>query len=482
MLTDITTSTRNWLAKATLLVGTTLTILACQEPSEIGLAPTTPVGVFLSDTFAVRRSTILLDSVRSSGLSGLLVGRYVDPIFGKGRAVTFARLGLETSQSNGLTVPFVAADASGTVIPVNKVIYDSTKLVVNIEPIYYYGDTLTRQEWGIHRLTDDIQSATEYDIRSKVGYDPKPIVKFLVSPRPFAGDNLRLISRLPDDIGRSLFALYNTDETKDRAKFLSLNTKGFAIVPATSERSALLRVVPQVSGIVVYYHVDGETTLRSYAFSLTGPRFSHVEIDRTAATLANLKVGQNLPVTATNGRSYVQTFSGVTTKIEFPSLLSLEQNRRVAINRADLVITPTQPDGTVPTSNFIPPYVTLAEANGFQLARTSPNHIVQLVPTFPGVAVNRQEISFISPQVVVYNSRTKNYTLNMTGYMQSIMAGKSPNNGLLLLTPASNDVAPTLGQSLFPAQQQVYLNDRVQRMILDGNASVKLVLFYTSSN
>lgn len=465
-----------------MLAGATLSILACQEPGEIGLTPTTPVGTFLSDTFSIRRSTILLDSVQSSGLSGLLVGRYTDPLFGKGKAIAFARFGLEVSQQTGGTLPFVAADASGTIIPVNKVIYDSTKLVVNIEPVYYYGDTLVRQQWGIHRLTEDIRTTTNYDIKSKVGYEAKPFATFSVVPRPFAGDSLRLIARLPDDIGRGLFALYNTDDTKDLTKFLALNTKGLAIVPTTSERSALLRVVPQVSGIVVYYHVDGETTLRSYAFSLTGPRFTNVEIDRTTATLANLKAGQALPATATNGRSYVQTFSGVTTKIEFPSLLSLENNRRVAINRADLVITPTQPDGTLPTSNTIPPFITLAEANGFQLARTSPNRVVQLVPTFPGVAVNRQEASFISPQVVQYSTRTKTYTVNMTGYIQSIMAGTTPNNGLLLLTPASNDVSPTNGQVLLPAQQQVFLNDRVQRMILDGDASLKLVLFYTSSN
>jgi hypothetical protein len=471
--TGILTSTRNWLAKAAMLVGATLTVLACQEPGEIGLTPTTPVGVFLSDTFTIRRSTILLDSVQSNGLSGLMVGRYVDPLFGTGKATSFARLGLQVA-NDGSTIPFTAVDANGTAFPASKIIYDSTKAVLNIESFYYYGDTLAQQKWGIHRLKEDILTTNNYDVRSKVGYEPTPIIQFLVTPRPFAGDSLRLISPFPDAIGRSLLALCNTDDVKDRTKFLALNTKGFAIVSTTVPNSTLLRVTPQYSAVVVYYHVDGETTARSYNFTLTGPRFSNVEITRTAAPLSGLKAGQVLPASATNGRSYVQAFSGVTSKIEFPTLLSLEQNRRVAINRADLVITPTIPNGAIPTTYSIPPYITLAELNGYQLARTSPNRVVQLLPVFPGVTVNRKEASFFNPQTVLYNTRTKNYTLNMTGYIQSMMAGTTPNNGLVLLTPGSSDVSP--------GQQQFFLNDRMQQLILDGNASVKLVLFFTSSN
>lgn len=475
MPTAITTSTRNWLAKATLLVGATLTVLACQEPGEIGLAPTTPVGTFLSDTFSIRRSTILLDSVQSNGLSGLLVGNYTDALFGNGRAVSFARFALST--------PFTVTDKDGNAVAANKIIYDSTKLQLGYNP-YFYGDTLLQQEWAIHRLTEDI-AVRNYDIRNTAAYETQPIIKFTVTPRPFSitGDNTRLFFKLPDAIGQDLIKLVNTDEGKDQTKFLALNKKGLAIVPgATNTKAALLQLVGG-SNVAVYYHVEGETSARSQLFTMNGPRITNFTVNRTGTPLANLKAGQALPTTATNGRSYVQTFSGVTTKLEFPSLLSLEKNRRVAINRADLVITPMQLDGSVPFTFNTVPYIALAEANGFQLGRTSPNRVVQLMPTFPGGAVNRLETSFFSPQVAVYSSRTKNYTMNLTGYIQSIMAGTTPNNGLILLTPGTESVAPVTQEgALSPAQQQVYLNDRVQRMVLDGNASVKLVLFYTSSN
>jgi len=473
--TGILTSIRNWLAKATLLVSATLAVLACQEPSEIGLAPTTPVGVFLSDTFTIRRSTILLDSVRSSGLSGLIVGSYTDPVFGKGRATSYARFVLNTA--------FTVTDNSGNVIAANKIVYDSTKLLLKYD-YYYYGDTLVRQQWGIHRLTEDLGMGN-YDIRSKAAYEATPLLRFTVNPRQLntGGDSTLLVSRLPDEIGQDLIKLANTDDAKDQTKYLALNKKGFAIVPTTSDKAAILQVVTG-SGVAVYFHVEGETSARSQFLTFTGPRFTNLTIDRLGTPLANLKAGQALPSTTTNGRTYIQTFAGVTTKIEFPTLLSLEKNRRVAINRADLVITPTQTDGAVPSSFNVVPYLALAEPNGFQLARSFPNSVVQLVPTFPGTAVNRQESSFYSPQVAVYDSRSKNYTINMTGYIQSIMAGTTPNNGLLLLTPGSANLAPVNASTgvLSPAQQQIYLNDRVQRMVLDGKASVKLVLFFTSSN
>ncbi len=475
MPTGILTSTRNWWAKATLLVSLTLAILACQEPSEIGLAPTNPVGVFLSDTFTINRSTILLDSVRSNGLSGLLVGSYSDPLFGKGRATSYARFVLNSA--------FSVTDNSGNVIAANKIVYDSTKLLLAYD-FYYFGDTLVRQEWGIHRLTEDLGTGN-YDIRNTAGYELQPIVKFTLNPRPLsiAGDGTRLFARLPDAIGQDLIKLANTDDAKDQTKYLALNKKGFAIVPTTTDKAAIVQVVTG-SNVAVYFHIEGETSARAQLFTFSGPRFTNLTIDRSGTPLANLKARQALPSTATNGRTYIQPFSGVTTKIEFPTLLSLEQSRRVAINRADLVITPTQNDGAVPSSFSVTPYLTLAEANGFQLARSTPNGVVQLVPTFPGVAVNRNEASFYSPQVAVYDSRAQNYTINMTGYIQSIMAGTTPNNGLLLLTPAIPDIAPVAQNTgvLSPAQQQVYLNDRLQRMVLDGKASVKLVLFFTSSN
>jgi hypothetical protein len=451
LLTGITTSTHNWWAKATLLVGAMLTVLACQEPGEIGLTPTTPVGVFLSDTFTISRSTILLDSVQSSGLSGMLIGRHSDPTFGKIRATSFARLNIQSQ--------FQAFESGTTnTIPASKVVYDSTKIFVAYGSGYYLGDTTVTQTWGVHRLTEDIKT-TNYDIRNTVGYEAQPIVRFTFKPRPFSGDSTVLTARLPDAIGRELFSQYGTDAGRDATKFQDLNIKGFAFVATAPERAAVLQLLT-ASTVRLYYHVEGETAARSQDFFMGGSHFTNLTTDRTGTPLANLRAGQALAASATNGRTYIQPFTGVTTKLQFPTLLSLEQSRRVAINRADLVITPTQPTNAAPSSYSFVPYIALSEANGFQLARTTPNRIVKLVPGFPGTAINTNESSFFNPQVVTYNTRTKGFTVNMTGYIQSVMAGVSPNSGLLLLTPGNPSVAPVSATTgvLSPAFQWLYLS------------------------
>lgn len=452
-----------------------LTVLACQEPGEIGLTPTTPVGVFLTDTFTISRSTVLLDSVQSNGLSGMLIGRHSDATFGKIRATSFARLNIQSQ--------FQAFEAGSTnAIPASKVVYDSTKIFLGYGGGYYLGDTTVAQTWGVHRLTEDIKT-TNYDIRNTVGYEAQPLVRFTIRPRPLSADSTVLSARFPDAIGRELFAQYGTDAGRDATKFQDLSIKGFAFVATAPERAALLQLLTG-SNVTVYYHVEGETAARSQSFFMGGSHFTNLVTDRTGTPLANLRAGQALAASATNGRTYIQPFTGVTTKLQFPSLPSLEQNRRVAINRADLVITPTQPTPALLTTYPFVPYIALSEVDGFQVARTTPNRIVKLVPGFPGTAINTTEASFYNPQVISYNTRTKGYTVNMTGYIQSIMAGVSPNSGLLLLTPGNPSISPvsTTTGVLSPAFQWLYLNDRVQQMMLDGNASVKLVLFYTSSN
>ena len=117
----ITTSTRNWLGRLCLLAGAVAGVLACEEPKEIGLPPTTPVDIAYSDTLQAFRSTVLLDSVRTYNTSQLLLGSYTDPTFGKVKASSYVQLTL-----SGLA--FTIQDADKKDIPTAKIVYDSTRL------------------------------------------------------------------------------------------------------------------------------------------------------------------------------------------------------------------------------------------------------------------------------------------------------------------------------------------------------------------
>ena len=249
------------------------------------------------------------------------------------------------------------------------------------------------------------------------------------------------------------------------------------LATSSSDRAAVLGFSPN-SVVVVYYHVAGEQTGKGYPFFMNGKRFNQITADRAGTPLAKLQKGQVLSAAATNDRTFVQSATGVTTKLSFPTLSRLVQSGRVAINRVDLIITPTKPaDVTL----FLPPFMVLAEVDEQNHLRRVPTGDFPFVVPYSG-PVDRTASSFISPQVVQRDPLTNSYTFELGGHFQSIVSKLSPNTGLVLLTPG--------GPSLFPPSQsggvtnavQQYLTDRVWRTVLDGKASVKLVVFYTSSN
>lgn len=468
----ITTSTRNWLGRLSrtrlsLLVGAVagVLVLACEEPKEIGLTPTTPVEITYSDTLRAVRSTVLLDSVRTYNTSQLLIGSYFDPLFGRTTASAYAQLTL-------LGVPFTVQDADKKDIPTARIIYDSTRLVIGYSG-YSYGDTLKTQELLVHRITEAIDPARNYDINSAVAYTNEPIVRVSIRPKPITQDSTQgLRIRLPDAFGRELLSLVNTDTGKTQALFQA-KLKGLVFRTAQVSNAALFGIVPN-SYVGIYYHLEGETAGRFRQFTFAAGRFNRIVTDRTGTALAGLTANQPLSTTVLKGQSVIQSTAGVTTKLTFPGLDQLRRDGRVAINRADLVITPkATTSGQFP----LPYYLTLSEVTTQnRILRTSPSRLVQLVPQ-PQVLFDRAESSFNVPQAVTYDFRTRSYTFELGGYFQSILSGQTPNNGLAILTASSEQ----LGLSQNITSSDYFMTDRVFQAVLDGDASAKLIVFYTTS-
>lgn len=472
--TATTTFTRNWLAKSALIVSSIVALAACQEPKEIGLAPTTPVGVFYTDTFTINRSTILFDSVRTNKAASLLVGRYTDPVFGRISASAFTQISLGSQ--------FIVQDSLKVDIPAEKIVYDSTFLYLQYTYLPSYGgDTLQSHEVAVHRLTEDLTRTKNYNYNSSVGYSAQPIGKLSFLPKPNTNSYVKI--PISDTFGKELLTYANKDAGKADSLF-QLTMKGIALVPGATNPSVLAfnsmgSSTAPTTVLQVFFHVKDKTTVLAQTMVVSSgqARFNQIIPDRSGTPLANLRLLQNLPASTAKGQSFVQPGTGVTTKIEIPGLAALKKNR-VAINRADLVITPKVPENTLVN---IPPYLALAEINAQnQILRYQPGDFVQVVQTSSSI-FNRGASSWYNSQVQTYNSRTRSYTFDMTGYMQTIMSGVTPNNGLVLLAPSINNLVD-ISTGAAVNQSPYYLNDRLWRLVLDGNASVKLVVFYTATN
>jgi Domain of unknown function (DUF4270) len=456
-------------------------VVACEEPKEIGLTPTTPVGVLYTDTLTITRTTIQFDSVRSQNQSSLLVGRYTDPQFGQVEAKAYV---------NGRFInDFTVLDTlTSAVTSADRILYDSTRLVLDLSGSWY-GDTTNQQEIQISQLRDTIRTQANYDISSTISSNSIPLVRQVIRPRPTARDSINARFALPDDYGKKILALANTDAGKlvNPALLKAQFNPGLLISSTGSAPAAILGYQPGVVGqggiygsyTVVYYHVKGEVSRRAQYLLLSGERFNQIMSKRNGV-LASLTPGQSLPTTIT-GRTYIQPATGITTKLQFPTFSNLIKSGRIAINRADLVITP------VPTEDAklpLPPFMLLSEVNAQnRLTRTDITSggtylfTVQLASAGP---LNRLGSSYVSPQTAFLDTRTNSYTFNMGGYLQSVVSGISPNNGLAVLTP-SNLLFQSTQAGTIDATQSV-LTDRVWRMTLEGKASVKLIVFYTTSN
>lgn len=470
--TATTTCIRNWLAKSALIVSSIVALASCQEPQELGLAPTTPVGVFYTDTFTINRSTILLDSVRTNKSAALLVGRYTDPVFGRISASAYTQISLGTQ--------FIVQDSLKVDIPADQIVYDSTFLYLQYTYLPVYGgDTLQTHEIAVHRLTEDLVRTKNYNYTSSVAYSAEPIGKLSFLPKPNTSSYIKI--PVSDAFGKDLLTYANKDAGKADSLF-QLTMKGIALLPGINNPSILAfsgmgSSTSPTSVLQIYYHIKNKTTALAQTMIVSSAqgRFNRITPDRGGTSLGALRPLQNLPASVTKGQSFVQPGTGVTTKIEFPGLAALKKSR-VAINRADLLITPKQAESTVLS---LPPYLALAEVNAQnQLLRYQPGDLLQAVQTATSV-FNRGASSWYNTQVRTYSTRTSTYTFDMTGYLQTIMSGVTPNNGLVILAPSINTLVDVSTGSVIN-QSQYYLNDRLWRMVLDGNASVKLIVFYTT--
>ncbi len=133
----------------------------------------------------------------------------------------------------------------------------------------------------------------------------------------------------------------------------------------------------------------------------------------------------------------------------------------------------------------MPSYLALAEVNAQnRLTRaTTSTGVASLLFTVQSLGpLTRDPNNFTSSQIAIRDPRTNSYTFQLAGYLQSVASGLSPNDGLAILTPSSSQLFVQSQQSgALVDQTQAVLSDRVWRMVLDGKASVKLILFYTKS-
>lgn len=425
---------------------------ACDDPKDIGfdLSNSGNITPYYSDTLKVTTSTVLSDSAINANQNYVLTGNVQDPVFGGVKAKAYVQPAL-TTYSDQLTGQLKIAEFTKK----DNTVADSILLWLSNTSGLCIGDTLPQTEYSIHRLKKSLTPGKYYNFNEAAEYESTPILSFSVNLATFknkTGDSTRNYKvKLPMEIANELLALANTDAGKDRDKFNEA-FKGFAIVPSANAKAVYgFNVGAGMSTIGLYYHAAGETTSTAYFFDFSGPRYSGIDFNRAGTKLADLKKGSDeISSDKTGGMTYIQSSSGIGTKIKLDGLKSLTGNYTVNKATLEFKLDSSQVHKLYPF-NF---YYTLSELDSRNQQKRVSNLPTYLTTTGSGFAGN-----------AALMDSTYTVTFDITYFVHGLSQNKAKDNSLLIL-PAG----------LTANQTALISNDNLRRSVL---RKPKLKLYYS---
>lgn len=443
-------------------IGLALLGFSCtNEPSTLGLIYggfDKDYGVVLVDTITVDVSSVLLDSMPTSGTGTLLVGGYSDSHLGKLTAEGYLQIG-----------------TGETWEPTNLAYFDSLVLYVKYSG-YYYGDTTKEFNLEVRRITQNFKTYTlpqfwiderQYSAlytpgslynSSMLRYDDTPLGSKTFRPRPSNSDSLAI--RLDGNLGREFlqFAQNKTETITAQSKFLEY-FKGISLVATTSLPSCVLGFDTEDLMIRVYYrqHIDEKLVqqFHDFPFSTELYQYNRIASDRSGSALDNLTRDANeLSSEVTGDIAFIQSGAGVVTKIGFPYIRKMiDLKDLLMVNQAQLIIEPLKNSFT--EDQPLPVSLSLYETNKSNLP------LNQLYADFSTEDYQSAYIS--SDEEFGY---TSGYIFTITEYIQILLSTEGNLDRGLLIMPPANELGKTVNRAYLGAGS-------------DLASRVKLKIWYT---
>ena len=396
-----------------------LFLASCDAPKEIGADLfSVEVGLNFTDTLRVNSSTVLMDSIQTQSNTTFLVGSFSHPTLGTFESLAYTQI----------------ANAD-SLLAKKESILDSLKMHLVYKN--FQGDTNQIQTLNVYKLKDSLSLSKDYYTNSSVAYQPTTVGSVTYRPRPILsrasnGDSLKLDTlrfHMSKALGSELLAKYADKSLAGGGSAFRVSFPGLAFKSSTAAKSALVGFSPAYSRMTLHWHNPNDTTkyALNYYFSLSSAmmtevhaRFNQFSINRSGV-LANLvKSGNSVPAATTGQVTYVQSGSGLVTKLDFPTLLKLKGNRNIAVNKAELVLQTTDDVDLNQSLNQLT--LLQVDANNRPIRNS---YGLGYVISEGGSGV----------QTANYNSSSKSFTFNITTELQSILNGRKSNLGFLV-TPS----------------------------------------------
>ena len=386
----------------------------------------------LIDTFSVSLSTVILDTVITSGTGGMLIGDYRDDIFGKITSHSYFQMGIPDS--------FDVKDDD---------IYDSLVLVIGYNK-YSFGDTTRSQKILVHQLTENIEPDIDDNITrtTSFNYNSDPIGSIIYTPEPNSSIDTLAI-KISDDIGLDLFT-----KLKDESDILTDNERfinyfhGLVLVADDAYEGAIIGFNATENDVrLILYSSRGAlaTEQINHEFKLEdiAKQFNNITHDFASTRLNTLVEQRNeLSSIKSAGLSFLQGGVGLALRVDFPSLSEILLHERGKIMEAQLSISPSQ-----------------NSYNDFDL----PSELI----IYESDKLNRMQGEVASSTLTIdelYHEETA-YFFDITDYLKYELADSyvDPEKGLLITLPSDD------------------LQAKFHRLIIDAqNQNTKLKIYYLS--
>lgn len=384
--------------------------------------------IVMIDTLTIRMSTIMMDSVVTSGKNVMMIGNIKDQTFGRVSSSSLFEL---TPEAYALNSPTSA-------------VFDSIVMYLT-NTDFYYGDTLKTYKLDVHPLTDRIKLNNGYLYnKSSFNYASNSIGSAEFYPRPNTDSSFVKV-KLDPSYGQTLFNTLKNSDVTTQEYFLNFY-KGLALVPSV-DNNAMLRfginssyqvqinksTKEKVSNIVrMYYHTTSQNGTEQVKYTLdlnpsSTYQYNKVQSDFTGSYLAGLTPKNPILSTNLDNKVYMMAGIGVYTKVEIPYLKSLKNlYENYKIIDATLSVSPVAGYYSNQFYNPSPLYYYMGDKL---------NHVVSSYTSDGSTEITAS----LSNSSEFQNEHA--YSFSMSSYFNTILTETANSNYNTLIYPSSyNDV------------------------------------------
>ncbi len=306
---------------------------SCNENQKLGLdilPDEDLLNATISDTFEIEAYTVESEHLSTSNSTTLLLGSFIDPIFG-GVKSSFAAQFLQTKY------PYFPDD----------IVLQNIKLYLPLKADdEYLGDVSVPQEISVYRLTETLNVDSTYysDENSSDFHQGDLIGQATITSTRF---DTVLVITLNNELGMDFI------QNEEAYFYSGLDNsffdifKGIYVTTSDEINDAAIYKIDYTSSdfrMQIDYHRDSDldtieyqlpVKVTSYYGATYSARFSIFEHDHTSATFYDQLVN---PFTIQEDLAYIQAMGGTKVRLNFINLPALNEDKNIVINKAELVI------------------------------------------------------------------------------------------------------------------------------------------------